>query len=167
MVSNCRIVVVLDFNRHPKELLQKIEQLKVTRDLLAKGVDVRPAWAGGAKILLEDRASAAFRAACVIRLDVRHVVCHPKGENELMQAVRQIPRRHAVYPKNKNRLAYVLPQAAHPYTSQLMCQSMAPSPPLHSVFVECIDQATTYPCACDECTRQLTALAESQIWMSL
>ena len=155
MVSNCRIVVVLDFNRHPKELLQKIEQLKVTRDLLAKGVDVRPAWAGGAKILLEDRASAAFRAACVIRLDVRHVVCHPKGENELMQAVRQIPRRHAVYPKNKNRLAYVLPQAAHPYTMPI------------NVFVECIDQATTYPCACDECTRQLTSFAESQLWMSL
>ena len=135
-------VVVIDFNRHPAALIEKIKSLQVTKDLEGKGIDVIPSWARGAKILVEGCTEATFGGVTWLKLDFRHVVCTPEVEALIMKTIRDIPRKQAVYP----RARYVgdcttCTTAAHPDHGELLCLRVRPLPR----FVFCLLSAVTRP----------------------
>lgn len=86
--------VLLTFSRCPRELEEAILGSPPVQEAMAQGVDVRPAWAGGAKVLLEGLDPADLEAPLGgERLRLQHVVLREADEPALMAALQRLPVR--------------------------------------------------------------------------
>ena len=138
-MSDFRILVIA-FNRHPKELKDAIYELQLTKDLQAKGVDVAPGWARGAKILVEGLSEAAFLKLPSLTLGIRHVVCTPQDESEIMQDVMKIRNKGNSRVRPRSRSVYIVTNRIHPDHAGVQLQCIVPLSPRSDVSSDRIDK---------------------------
>ena len=138
-MSDFRILVIV-FNRHPKELQDTIYELQLTKNLQAKGVDVAPGWARGAKILVEGLSEAAFLNLPSLTLGVRHVVCTPQDEAEIMQDVMKIRNKGNSRVRPRSRSVYIVTTRVHPDHAGVQVQCIIPLSPRSDVSSDSIDK---------------------------
>jgi len=81
--------VLLVFGRCPREFDEVLLACQVAKRLAARGVDIRPAWANGAKILVE----GVLPEHVDKPLDSKHVVVHIKDEADVWHALGGLPYR--------------------------------------------------------------------------
>jgi hypothetical protein len=96
-----RDIVVLALTRHSKDVEEVLLNTDLSKSLVADGVEVKPAWAGGAKIFLRDfgpGAASDFRAVfgqCV-GLGPNHVVVESKHEAVILKALKPSRRSRSM-----------------------------------------------------------------------
>lgn len=92
--SSGQRAVLLTFSRCPRELEEAILGSPPAQEARARGVDVRPAWACGAKVLLEGLDPADLAAPLGGEpLRLQHVVLREADEPALMAALQRLPVR--------------------------------------------------------------------------
>jgi hypothetical protein len=103
-------VIMLTFDRCTKELEDAILASPPAKAALERGVDVKPAWAGGAKIFTSEVTPARFEAP-TFEGDLRpwHVVLCEADEPALLKALEQLPVRYKKLKPQQGRTA--LPSA--------------------------------------------------------
>lgn len=82
-----RQVSLLTFSRHPQELADMINSSELARSAVARGLDMRPAWAGGATVLVDGVGAQDFKET----LKPYHVVIDPRDEDAFMMSLQHLP----------------------------------------------------------------------------
>jgi len=83
-------IVVLTFRRVSTELDAALLQSPIAHDAIAKGVDLQPVWAHGAKIFVGGIGPEKLDAPGLAHLSPANVAIYEEDESELMDALRQL-----------------------------------------------------------------------------
>ena len=98
------LACVVTFHRTPRSLDRAVSQSDSGRRLLEKGVNLKPCWANGAKILVEGLTEEIWKEACRdadenSELRPAHVVLPSSALSEILAEVQKIP--HSSRPRIK------------------------------------------------------------------
>lgn len=80
-------IVMLTFNRHPEELERALLLSGPARTARAMGIDVKPGWANGAKVFVDDVGPERFD----VELGPMNVVLHEADEGAVFEALQALP----------------------------------------------------------------------------
>jgi len=108
-------VVVLEFERHPRDLVDALLASSPARSAAEDGVDIQPSWANGAKIFVRGLGPDSCSLPCNKPFCASHVVVREEEEADIHEALKDLPYRLRKLKVSTGRLQTTVPMGTAPF----------------------------------------------------
>merc|ERR1711862_322045 len=88
-------IIILAFNRFREDVEKALLESLVARRAVARGLNIQPDWAGGAKVFVQGLGPENFEAPTIVgELRPWHVVVLEEEEEGILSALEELPHRY-------------------------------------------------------------------------